>query len=165
MCISQTGSSSCRFSCEQSKPRWWRRQQRVSKVKCEQYSDICIPTLHECMWPIFIFASATQVTPMCRRRRYSPIKPKESSFEGEESERREESNPELCVYTHVFIIIYAHNSDRWHVLWCLQVSRATSAPPVVLEDFVWMDHQNDITRVWSDDADGDSFICSCECLY
>lgn len=164
MCISQTGSSSGRFSCEQSEPRRWRQQQRVSKVKRKQYSDMCIPTLHECMWPIFVFASATQVTPICRRRRCSPIKPKESSFEGEELERGEESNTELCVYIHVFIIIYAHNSDRWYVLWCLQVSRATSAPPVVWEDSVWMDHQN-ITRVWSDDADGDSFICSRECLY
>ncbi|XP_067253142.1 inositol 1,4,5-triphosphate receptor associated 1 [Chanodichthys erythropterus] len=41
-----------------------------------------------------VFQSATQVR-LCRRRHRSPIKPKESSFEGEESERGEESNTEL----------------------------------------------------------------------
>ncbi|XP_077081948.1 uncharacterized protein LOC143735681 isoform X2 [Siphateles boraxobius] len=41
-----------------------------------------------------------RVTPMSRRRRYSPIKPKESSCEGEESEQGEESNPEMRLSAH-----------------------------------------------------------------
>ncbi|XP_039538086.1 inositol 1,4,5-triphosphate receptor associated 2 isoform X3 [Pimephales promelas] len=40
-----------------------------------------------------VFQSVTQIT--CHRRRYPPIKPKESSCEGEESEQGEESNPEM----------------------------------------------------------------------
>ncbi|XP_050961257.1 inositol 1,4,5-triphosphate receptor associated 2 [Labeo rohita] len=42
-----------------------------------------------------VFQSATEITPLCRRRHYSPIKATGSSFEGEESKQREESNQEL----------------------------------------------------------------------
>ncbi|XP_056093898.1 inositol 1,4,5-triphosphate receptor associated 2 isoform X2 [Rhinichthys klamathensis goyatoka] len=66
-----------------------------------------------------VFQSVTQI--MCRRRRYSPIKPKESSCEGEESEqgeeseRGEESNPELRLVARRRPLVSWRSPYRWIV--------------------------------------------------
>ncbi|XP_016314840.1 uncharacterized protein LOC107667632 isoform X2 [Sinocyclocheilus anshuiensis] len=78
----------CKASLDAKKPQADRRQEVVPAdspaSSLNQDDDV----------DSSVFQSATQITSLRHRRRYSPTG---SSFEGEESERGEEPNPELCL--------------------------------------------------------------------